>query len=37
MGEKLVGCHFEAKKSKEEVTSPLLVSSFFSDLLCFFW
>ena len=36
MRDKLVGCYLEAKESKEEVTSLLLVSSFLSDLLCFF-
>ena len=36
MGDKLAGCYFEAKESKEEVTTPLIRQHFFfSDLLNF--
>ena len=29
MGDKLAGCYFEAKESKEEATSPLTRQHFF--------
>ena len=35
MGDKLVGCYFEAKESKEEVTTPLTRQKFFLSLVMF--